>query len=60
MRSPPKQKRGLCGTALRNLQLRAEYQAVAFLAKVFEKPFWFFEQRRGRLMGRIANERSDQ
>ena len=56
---PKKRKRRLCGTALRRLQLRATYHVAAFQAKLFERPFWFFEQWRGRLMDRIDNERRD-
>jgi hypothetical protein len=57
--SPLKAKRALCGSALQNLELRTAYQLMALLAKMFEKPFWFFEQQRGRLMDYIDNERSD-
>jgi hypothetical protein len=54
-----KQKRRRFWTALRKLQLRATYHVAAFQAKLFERPFWFFEQWRGRLMDRIDNERRD-
>ena len=59
MNSPPKEKRGL-GTALKTAQLRAAYYVFALIAKVFEKPFWFFEQRRSQLIDRIDNARSEQ
>jgi hypothetical protein len=58
MNSPPKAKRGLCGTALRITKLRLQYHLVAALAKLFEIPFWLFEQPRGRLQDRIDNEGS--
>jgi len=54
--SPPKQKRRLCGTALRKLQLAGAYLATAFLTNVFGQPFWFFEQWRGRLWDQLHNE----
>jgi len=57
MSSPPKRKRRLCGTALVKLQLLGAYHAAVLLAKIFERPFWFFEQRRGKLADRIDNER---
>ncbi len=60
MNSPPrKQKRAPAKSALRKLQLLGAYHLAAFYAKLFEKPFWFFEQRRGRLADRIDNERSE-
>lgn len=55
--SPPKQKRRLCGTALRKLRLLGAYHLAAFHAKLFEKPFWFFEQRRGRLADELERRR---
>ena len=60
MIGPPKAKRRLCGTALRKLQLLGAYHLAAFHAKLFEKPFWFFEQRRGLLADRIDNEEHEQ
>jgi hypothetical protein len=57
MSGPPKRKRGLCGTALQTLKLRASYIASAVFAKAFEEPFWFFEQKRTRLLDQIDNER---
>ena len=53
MNSPPKKKRGLCRTALQTVKLDAVYIALAFFAKAFEGPFWFFEQKRTRLLDRI-------
>jgi hypothetical protein len=58
MTASQRKKRGPPKTALRLIELRTAYHALAFLAKVFEKPFWFFEERRGHLMDRIDNERS--
>jgi hypothetical protein len=54
----PKQKRARAKSALRKLQLRANYQANTLLANAFGFPFWFFEQRRWRAADRIDNERS--
>ena len=60
MKGPPgKAKRDQTKTALRKLRLGATYCVAAFQAKLFERPFWFFEQWRGRLMDRIDNESSD-
>ena len=56
MIGPPKAKRRLCGTALRKLQLLGAYHLAAFHAKLFEKPFWFFEQCRSRLADQLQNE----
>jgi hypothetical protein len=58
--APPKEKRRLYGTALQKLRLLGSYHATAFLTKVFERPFWFFAQWRGRLADQIANEGSDE
>jgi hypothetical protein len=54
-----KRKRGPGKTALRSSKLALKYHALCFLAKLFEKPFWFFEQRRSWLSDRIENEESD-
>jgi hypothetical protein len=54
----PKAKRRLWWTALRKLQLRADYHATACLANIFGWPFWFFESHRARLADRIENQRS--
>ena len=55
---PPKQKRRLWRTALLKLQLLAAYHAAAFLARVVARPFWFFEQRRGRLVDELERRRT--
>jgi hypothetical protein len=60
MLGPPKKRRALCGSALRKLRLQTAYHITAFLAKVFEKPFWFFEQKRTSLLDQIDNERADE
>ena len=60
MSAPPKEKRGRAKTALQNAKLELAYSVVAFLARTLERPFWFFEQWRGRLMDRLEKERSDQ
>lgn len=59
MIGPPKQKRGLCRTALQTVKLQAGYLAVAFLANIFGMSFWLFEQKRTSLLDRIDNQRSD-
>jgi hypothetical protein len=56
--APPKAKRRLSRTALRKLQLLAAYHAAAFLARVVARPFWFFEQRRGRLADELERRRT--
>jgi len=53
---PPKQKRRLCGTALRKLRLHGAYHANALLATMFGAAFWFFEQRRWRGADRLDTE----
>jgi hypothetical protein len=58
MKSPPKQKRAPAKSALQNAELLAAYHSAQFLAKLFETPFWFFEQKRTRLLDRIDNQRS--
>jgi len=55
MTSPPK-KRGLCRAALQTLRLHVAYIASAFLAKAFEGPFWFWNQKRGQLLDQIDNQ----
>ena len=57
MSALPKEKRGLLA-ALETFQLRLAYHVAAFLAKVFEKPFWFFEQRRTRLADEVERRRT--
>jgi hypothetical protein len=58
MNSPPNKKRAPAKSALQNLEVLAAYHAVAFFAKTFERPFWFFEQRRARLADRLEYERA--
>jgi hypothetical protein len=53
---PPKAKRRLYGTALRKLRLHTTYHIAALQAKLFERPFWFFEQWRGRLADQLESE----
>jgi hypothetical protein len=60
MSAPPKEKRGPAKTALRSSKLPLKYHALCFLAKLFEKPFWFFEQRRSWVVDRIDNEETEQ
>ena len=43
----------------RKLITKAEYNIIAFLAKLFEQPFWFFEEQRSRLMDHLDNERGE-
>ena len=57
--APPKQKRRLCGTALRKLRLRTEFHATALVANILATAFWFFEQSKGRFADRIKNEEDD-
>jgi hypothetical protein len=54
--APPKAKRRLWRTALRKLRLIGAYHVAAFYAKVLEKPYWFWESRRGRLADLLENE----
>jgi hypothetical protein len=54
--APPKQERRLCGTALRKLQLVGGYHVAACVAKVLERPYWFWESRRGRLADQLDSE----
>jgi hypothetical protein len=37
--------------------LRFKYHSVALLARLFETPFWFFEQRRARLADELERRR---
>lgn len=55
-----KQKRRLCGTALRKLRLLAAYRIAALLAMTFAWPFWVCEQWRSRIGDQLANEGSNQ
>ena len=47
-------------TVLRTLRLHAGYHTAACLATMVGAPFWFFEQRRGRLADLLENERTPQ
>jgi hypothetical protein len=42
----------------RGAQLLAEYRLASFHAKLLEKRFWFWEQRRSRLHDLLENEDS--
>jgi hypothetical protein len=53
-----KQKRRLCRTALRNIQLSIAYRALDVLQTPFRFVFWLFEQRKAKLQDCIENERS--
>jgi hypothetical protein len=55
-----KQKRRLCGTALRNTQLTTAYHALNVLQAPFGFVFWRIEQRKAKLQDRIETERSAQ
>ena len=56
--APPKKARGeLVSKTARKMTESLEYHALAFLAKVFERRFWFCEQRHAQLMDRLENER---
>lgn len=56
--SPPKQKRRLCGTALRNANLAGAYRLLTLLQGPFAYVFWLIEQRKAWLEDRLDNERS--
>jgi hypothetical protein len=43
-------------TVRRKAELLAAYRIAAFNAKLLEKPYWFWEQRRGRLADLLENE----
>jgi hypothetical protein len=55
-----KQKRRLCGTALRNTKLSTAYSALNALQTQFAFVFWFVEQRKTKLQDCINNERGAQ
>ena len=57
MTAPLKKKRAPAKSALRKLQLQGAYYVATFNAKLLEKPYWFWESRRGKLADRIENER---
>ena len=54
-----KRKRGHRKAALQIIKLRLDYAATAILATLFAAPFWFFEQRRGKLLDRIEAKRCE-
>ncbi len=58
--APPNAKRGPAKTALRDTELQIAYRVATLLAKAFARPFWFFEQKRSRLMDWIDREGCDQ
>ena len=57
--APPKQKRRLCADGAPKTATAGGVSRRHFVAKLFEKPFWFFEQWRGRFADRIDNEEHD-
>jgi hypothetical protein len=58
MNAPPGNEKGALQHApIPKLRLRVAYGIAAILATTFGWPFWFWEQRRGRLADRIDNER---
>ena len=57
--APPGNEKGaLLHAPIPKLRLRLAYSVAAFLATTFGWPFWFWEQRRGRLADRIEKEGS--
>jgi len=59
MNGPPKKKGGPAKAALQTVKLHAGCLAAAFLANLFAEPFWFWEHKRGELLDRIDNYRSE-
>ena len=57
MNSPPRKTPSAGEQTGRKVIASLEYHALTFLAKVFKRRFWFFEQRHARLMDRLENER---
>jgi hypothetical protein len=57
--SGPKKAPGELASKTGRKLMEVKYHVAAFLAKMFEKPFWFWEQRRSQLQDRIANKRDD-
>jgi hypothetical protein len=57
MNSTPKKAPGAGELTGRKLIVLAQYHALMFFAKMFGEPFWFFEQKRTRMLDRIDNER---
>jgi hypothetical protein len=60
VKSPPKKETRSWRTALQTAELHLAYHTIGFLAKLFGEPFWFFVQRRARLLDQIDNEASGQ
>jgi hypothetical protein len=61
MNAPSKKARGeLASKTARKPITWARYAVLTILANLFGMPFWYFEQRRGRLADRLDNERSAQ
>jgi hypothetical protein len=58
MTGRPKRKRAPAKSALRMLGLRGAYHVAAVAARVLGTPFWFFEQRRGRLADELERRRT--
>jgi hypothetical protein len=58
--APPKAKRRLCRTALRNTELLAAYRLLAFLQAPFGFVFWLIERRKAQLQDQIENETNGQ
>ena len=54
--SAPQGKRGV-RTALQNVERLTDH-ALTFLAKLLLGPSWFFEQKNGRVMDHLENQRS--
>jgi hypothetical protein len=60
MRAPPKQKRGLCGTALQITKLRRAYRALDFVQAPFGFVFWWIERAKARLQDCAENGSGDE
>jgi hypothetical protein len=56
--SAPAKKRSLPSECRSRRRLMMEYYVAVFFALLFEQPFWFWEQKRTRLLDRIDNEGS--
>ena len=56
MNALEKEKPGAGEQTGRKLITATAYHVVTFLAKTFERPFWFLEQWRGQLADRLDNE----
>jgi hypothetical protein len=56
MKFPPRKAPGAGELTGRKLIALVNYHATAFFAKLFSQPFWFFEQKRTRLLDRLDNE----